>query len=172
LFLSNASSAASHWRPAMSTVYAPLTYAFAALGSQNVGQYISTHNVEMSFMQKELPINVDVVSLQSWGQWSDDESMTMLRVAHMFAAGEDAELSQPISLDLATFFPSPPTSVQAMSLTLNRKANDPKAPKLHWNLEGENKDENIVHLKPSELQQGTVITLNPMEIQSFLVSFN
>jgi len=171
LYFTAANHAASQWRPATTRVYAPLTYAFAPL-SESVSSYIAAHNVEMAFAAAELPLNVELISLQSWGQWvsgAAKDNTVMLRLAHSFAVGEDATLSQPASFDLASFFSAPPKTVQQMSLTITKPAAQAQQ-KLHWNTEGDNQEENLVDLKPSSVA-GTVVTLNAMEVQSFLLTF-
>ena len=194
LYLSNASSAAATWRPAAQRVYAPFLAAFAALEQgQSVSDYLASHVSEASFLAAgaDLPLNVDLVSLQTWAPWSPSSASSsssasgaaatqvMLRLAHMFAVGEDAALSLPVQVDLDALFQAPPTSVAPMSLTVNQPAAAVAANKLQWNIEGEGEDATAAPAaaaktessKKSSGVQSNIVTINPMEVLTFILTF-
>ena len=57
--------------------------------------FISTR----SYLQTPLPLSVHIVSMQSLSK-----SALLIRIAHMFGVGEDAILSQNVSVSLANLF--------------------------------------------------------------------
>ena len=52
-------------------------------------------------VQNPLPSNVHLLTLN---RFSDDGSKLLLRIAHMYGVGEDATMSQPVTLSLASMF--------------------------------------------------------------------
>jgi len=171
LFSGNASQAARTWRPASQRVYAPFTPFFAAVPGTPAA-YAASHVVQNSWAAAELPINVEAVTFSSWAQWTGAKQSVLVRVAHMFGLGEDAVLSQPVQVDLASIFPAGQTivSITPMSLTATKPAADIAKQRLQWNTQSaDNEMENQGdHLVDSTLQ-GTTVTLNTLEVQTFIV---
>lgn len=186
LYLGNSSGAAREWRPKAQRVYAPLVAAFAPL-VESVPAYIASHVVETSFLgATDLPPNVDLVSMQTWAPWVEGSSVeapltngsavAMIRLAHMLSVGEDAAWSQPVSVDLDTLFVAPPSAVQAWSLTVNQKLGadgeqqQGEQPQMKWRVEGEEDAAPTPAGKRSGLS-GNIVTLGPMEIKTFVLTF-
>jgi len=118
LLLDNPSNGVTHTRALQSRLFMPLVMAFTpmAAGQNAVTQWIQTHKVQTSFLKQDLPINVDVMTLQIL-----DGGSHLLRLSHQFAVGEDPNLSQPVTVDLSGLFSSiTPNNVQEVSLTANQ----------------------------------------------------
>jgi alpha-mannosidase len=172
LAFGNASAAASQWRPLMQRVYQPLVEAFAPLagGQPAVAPYIASHTVESSYMAVDLPTNIDVITFQSWTQWTGRNATFLLRLAHQFAVGEDATLSLPVTIDLARIFVQAPSMIEETSLTANADVHSLKANKLKWHTHGANAEFGLDAPESTPIE-GTTVTLNPMQIRTFIITF-
>jgi alpha-mannosidase len=143
LFMGNQSGAASLWRPQLQRVYQPLISTFAPL-TQPVPTYISSHVLESTWAGKELPVNVDLISLQSWAQWTGVNSSVLIRLAHQFAVDEDPYLSESMQVDLSTILSTPPTAIRQVSLTAtaNVQGNQPMK-RMQWNTKEKESGNNV-----------------------------
>ncbi|CAE8599582.1 unnamed protein product [Polarella glacialis] len=108
-----------------------------------------------------LPPQLHVVTLQDARSLSPalaadcaaDAPAVLIRLLHMFQAGEDDVLSRPISIDLATIFDGSflnVSRVQEWSITLARALGDPR----HIGGDG---------------NASTVVTLDPLEMRAFVL---
>jgi len=88
-----------------------------------------------------LPANVELITLQLLL-----DSRTLLRLSHSFAVDESALYSQPATVDLAQLFVRPIANISAVTLTAN-------AAQSMANLDG------------------TVVTIYPMEVLTFILTF-
>jgi len=171
LFFGSAAGAAAQWRPKTQRVYAPFTPLFAPLpaGGSAVADYIKSHAVDYSWLKTDLPVNVEVVTLAAWGQWQPSvKSASLLRLAHMFGVDEDAALSKPVSVDLSALFETTPAVITPVSLTATRSAGE-AAQRMEWRAVGDNAHANMgEHLVDSQLR-AEVVTLNPLEVQTFIM---
>jgi len=167
LLLDKSSSAVTGVRALQSRVFLPLVLAFTPTGSgvNAITQWIQTHNVQNSFITRDLPTNVDLMTLQIVpGQ---DH---MIRLSHQFAMGEDPALSQPVTVDLSTLFSSLPlNNLQEVSLTANQPAQDIEDNLPDWQVKGENANVNTFTY-PTIPFNGLSVTINPMDIRTFTFS--
>jgi hypothetical protein len=167
LLLDKVSSAVTGVRSLQSRVFLPLVLAFTPTGSgvNAITQWIQTHNVQNSFITRDLPLNVDLMTLQIVpGQ---DH---MIRLSHQFAMGEDPALSQPVTVDLSTLFSSLPlNNLQEVSLTANQPAQDIEDNLPDWQVKGENANVNTFTY-PTIPFNGLSVTINPMDIRTFTFS--
>ena len=70
----------------------------------------------------QLPANIHIATLQDTADQAGPGTL-LLRLAHLFATGEDPQLSGPVTVDLSSLFTSIALSAcQEMSLTANQKA--------------------------------------------------
>jgi len=177
LFLGNTSASASMWRPATSDIYFPLHPVFAPMQQGSVQDYINSHVTEASFLNGvDLPPNVDLVSFQSWFQWTGEKTSVLVRLAHAFEHGEDAHWSQPATVDLSKLFHASPKKIEEVSLTAARDAKWAQMKSMEqqeWMTEGENANQNLVDLpetRPVSVENAQV-ELGPMMIRTFVLTF-
>lgn len=87
----------------------------------------------------------------------------MLRLVHLYAEGEDAVLSQNVSIDLGNLFANlQPVSLLETSLTGNQPISEMN--RLFWRTKSSNSNQD------NKKGDGT-INLSPLEIRTFLVRF-
>jgi len=124
----------------------------------------------------ELPVNVHLLSLEA-----RSNSELLVRLAHQFAVNEDATLSDPVSVDLFQLLAAwGPVSAQEMTLSANQLKSEQLAGKIQWPTEtGASAAGGAKIVKPeavdkraSKLRGASTafeVTLNPMQIKTFLV---
>jgi len=101
------STAFQHYLPFLPIV-APL--------SQSIEDYSNQHDLTASFIQTQLPPNIELISLQ----FTLDGSV-LLRLAHQYGITEHPLYSQSVTIDLAALFLKAVVNVTEMSLTANTK---------------------------------------------------
>merc|ERR1719476_703669 len=112
---------------------------------------------------RPLPDNVQLVSLRWW-----NASTVLVRLAHQFGIGEDAELSKPVDVDLATLFIDrsiEQIEERGLSATISRAEVLKK--RIPWSVEGDAND--LPQHNPSVESEGTKITLGPLQIKTFFL---
>jgi len=167
VLLDSPSTAISSVRALQSRVFLPVVTAFTptAAGKSAVTQWIQTHNVQSSAMSKDLPVNVELMTLQIV-----DGGDHLLRLSHQYAVGEDPMLSQPVTVDLSALFSSITlNNVKEVSLTANQDASVIEEKMHKWQVTGENADVNT-HTLPTIPFDGVSVTINPMDIRTFTFS--
>jgi len=169
LLLDGPSNALSHVRALQSRLFHPLVVAFTptATGAASVKQWIQTHNVQKSFLSQDLPLNLDLMTLQIV-----DGGDHLLRLSHQFGVGEDPVLSQPATIDLSTIFSGLTFSnIQEVSLTANQnvQAIEERLNQYNWETKGPNADVNT-KTYPTIPFDGASVTINPMDIRTFSLS--
>ncbi|XP_058513984.1 lysosomal alpha-mannosidase-like isoform X3 [Ochotona princeps] len=116
---------------------------------------------QFSGLLRELPPSVHLLTLARWGP-----DRLLLRLEHQFALGEDSghNLSSPVTLNLQDLF-STVTITHLQETTL--AANQPResASRLKWT-----PDTDAAPYPPAAPVDPTTITLQPMEIRTFVAS--
>jgi len=172
LMLQRVTDAMKFARPMAKRVYQPLTLAFAPMptgGSVAVNNWLTTHVAQRTEVATDLPINVDVLTLQQW----PDDGARVLRLEHQFAVGEDKVFSQPVTVSLSTLFLRfNITSLTELSLTANQPLSS--VSHLAWITEDDDTvpkpRRNRRPFQHSDLSTDFNITLNPMQIRTFQLS--
>lgn len=153
----------SRWRRAVGQqIYSPLLLAFTMEDTGN------TTSVRPSFSAMapgySLPENVALITLQELNDGS-----VLLRLAHLFEADEDPELSTLASVDLHMVFPSRKVrNATEMSLSANQAKGERKAP-LGWKVEGGGSNPGV-RGRPFNASN-LIVELGPMEIRTFVLLF-
>ena len=176
LLLTPASSLAAQARITQAQVFAPAQPLIAPLTS-SVSDFIQSHfvNGSASLNPAGLPLNVDLMTVQvSDRDLSAGTSTLLIRLAHRFGVGEDAALSQPAIVDLATLFRRVPSAVVELTLTANQKVGAHQG--YSWNIKREGAYTASAPLKrPAARVQlegaGYPVTVGPAEIRTFNVTF-
>ncbi|ONM26655.1 putative alpha-mannosidase [Zea mays] len=147
-------------------IYSPLLLAFT---EQDGGNWANSHVAKFSAMDStySLPDNVAMLTLQEL-----EDGSVLLRFAHLYEAGEDKDLSSLASIDLKRVFPEKKIGkVIETSLSANQERAAMEKKRLKWKAQGSAADEKVVRggpVDPSKL----VVELGPMEIRTFIVSFD
>jgi len=144
-------------RKLQSRVFAPYVLGFTPLKT-SVNQWVSSHATTQSFLQADLPVNVELMTLQPV------TGGTILRLAHAFGVGEDSKLSNPVTVDLSALFSNVTINViEEVSLTTNQHVNQMRP--LNWNIENDAKASIPFAVVPFD---GETVTINPMDVRTFL----
>lgn len=98
------------------------------------------------------------------------ESSLLIRFEHILEKGEDPVLSAPVRFDLQDVFPGFEVDMREVSLSANQWAEDLK--RLHFSQETASDFLDTETLSKALPLNGTEITLNPMEIRSFIISLS
>eukprot|EP01050_Picozoa_sp_SAG11_P015371 SAG11_NODE_1987_length_3961_cov_3.562662_1_plen_134_part_00 len=131
----------------------------------------------MSAISGELPPNVKILTVSSnYKAWNGGK--LLFRLAHMYAVGEHATLSQPATFSLATVFAKAGLKVvSAVETTLT--GNQPKASweakKKKWPTDNgyKNTDLDVAQLQPVVLEEtdaDMLVTIRAMEVKTYLVA--
>ena len=149
-------------------IYKPWHPVFAASSpSVSAAQWAAQQRRgSVTFLRTPLPEGVDLMTLQVLLDGS-----VLLRLSHQFAVGEP-ELGQPVTVDLSTLFMQPIVAIKQVTLTANADydASRQRSAALRSRLrlsEDERQRLDAMHVG----LQGSTVTLYPMQILSFVLSF-
>ncbi|KAM0866244.1 hypothetical protein ACQ4PT_042745 [Festuca glaucescens] len=147
-------------------IYSPLLLAFS---EQDGGDWVSSHVPKFSAMDPtySLPDNVALITLQEL-----EDASVLLRLAHLYEAGEHKDLSALASVDLGRVFRDRKIGkIIETNLSANQERAAMEKKRLKWKVEGPLPDQNVVRGGPVDPSKLTV-QLGPMEIRTFIISFN
>ncbi|CAL5324259.1 unnamed protein product [Camellia sinensis] len=157
--------AGSQWRRTTGQeVYSPILLAFT---QEKLDDWKASHLTMATAMDPNytLPLNVALITLQEL-----DDGSVLLRLAHLYEAGEDAEYSTLAKVELKQVFSGKMIKeVKEVSLSTNQDKSQMK--KMTWKVEGDNGG------APRAIRGGPVnisdlvVELGPMEIRTFLLTF-
>lgn len=103
-----------------------------------------------------------------------EDKTVLLRLAHLYEAGEDAEYSKLAKVELKQmFYGKEIKEINEMSLSANQKKSEMR-PRLEWRVEGDQKAAKHERrpLRGGPVNGSTlVVELAPMEIRTFLLKF-
>ncbi|PSS00466.1 Alpha-mannosidase, light subunit like [Actinidia chinensis var. chinensis] len=159
----NQLGAGSRWRRTTGQeVYSPILLAFA---HEKLEDWTASHLVKATTMDPNynLPLNVALITLQEL-----DDGSVLLRLAHLYEAGEDAEYSTLAKVELKKMFAGKAIKeVKEMSLSANQEKSQMK--KMTWKVEGDKGGEPAA-IRGGPVDSSTlVVELGPMEIRTFLL---
>ncbi|XP_075400979.1 lysosomal alpha-mannosidase-like [Tenrec ecaudatus] len=154
-------AAASHRLLAEREVLAPQVVLAPSEGSLSYSSG-SPHRKVFSGLRRELPPAVRLLTLALWGP-----RKLLLRLEHQFAVGE-GNLSLPVTLDLRDLFSTfTITHLQETMLAANQPRD--RVSRLQWTTTKDGNQGPALHTPTSSLDFAA-ITLQPMEIRTFLAS--
>lgn len=161
--LDPSTSAASSKRAALADQLFPPIKAYAPLPSAagSPAQWFTAHVPTFSGLAAPLPANVHLLTVHAHSQTS-----LLIRLAHQFETGEDASLSQNVTVSIATLFSNiVVNSCVETTLTANQPLSS--APVYTYNLDdGSSVSLPVVPAPPSGPSMS--VTLSPMEIRTFM----
>ncbi|KAI3867761.1 hypothetical protein MKX03_013537 [Papaver bracteatum] len=156
----------ARWRRSFGQeLYSPFLLAFTEQEGDN---WTSSHVPTFSGIDPSysLPDNVALITLQEL-----EDGKVLLRLAHLFEVGEDADLSVMAHVELKKLFPNKKIKkVTELSLSANQQREEMETKRLVWKVEGASGKEPEVVIRgepvdPTKL----VVELGPMEIRTFTV---
>ncbi|KAJ1295938.1 hypothetical protein BS78_01G260800 [Paspalum vaginatum] len=155
----------SHWRRTYGQqVYSPFLLAFSNEDETSSKSY-SVAKATMMDANYSLPDNVAIVTLQYL-----DDGTTLLRLAHLFEAGEDPVYSVVAKVDLKKVFGKRTIKeLTETNLSANQKKSEMK--KLNWRVVGDT-ESGRTPIKGGPVDSEVLaVELGPMEIRTFLLKF-
>jgi hypothetical protein len=130
----------------------------------------------------ELPTNVHLLSVEYLDSTKEGHKNVAIRLAHQFAVNEDADMSVDVQVDLSSLFSTFGSiqSVTEMSLSMNQLKADLVNNKVAWKTADgavtASSTSTTVNTASRSLRSTTgletVVTLNPMQIKTFVVTFS
>ncbi|KAG6702974.1 hypothetical protein I3842_07G062300 [Carya illinoinensis] len=161
----NQLGAGARWRRTTGQeVYSPFVLAFA---HEKLEDWTASHLTKATSIDPNysLPINVALITLQEL-----DNGSVLLRLAHLYEAGEDTEYSKLAMVELKMMFPAKTIKeVKEMSLSANQEKSEIK--RMAWKVEGDNRQE-PTPIKGGPINDSTlVVELGPMEVRTLLLKF-
>ncbi|XP_068656340.1 alpha-mannosidase At3g26720-like [Aristolochia californica] len=147
-------------------IYSPFLLAFT---EQDGGKWTSSHVTSFSATgpSYSLPDNVALITLQEL-----EDGTVLLRLAHLFEMGEEEDFSVMSTVDLNKLFPSKKISkITEMNLSANQERAEMEKKRLVWNVVGAPKEESVMRGGPVDPYK-LVVELAPMEIRTFIISFD
>ncbi|OAO90751.1 hypothetical protein AXX17_AT5G66080 [Arabidopsis thaliana] len=146
-------------------IYSPLLMAFA---HENKEKWKASNTVKGYAMDHlyTLPQNIALITLEEL-----DLGNVLLRLAHLYEAGEDSDYSKIAKVELKKLFSGKMIKeVTEMSLSANQEKVKMKE-KMKWKVEGE-AEQPSSPLRGGPVDKSTlVVELGPMEIRTFVVQF-
>ncbi|CAI9110953.1 OLC1v1011064C1 [Oldenlandia corymbosa var. corymbosa] len=159
----NQVGAGARWRrTAGQEIYSPLVVAYT---QENSGEWKASYKKKGTAMDPNysLPPNVAMITLQVLNDGS-----VLIRLAHLYEAGEDAEYSVLAKVDIRSMFSGKRIkSIKEMSLSANQLRSEMKTKVWKVEGDGENTDPPIRGGPLSSY----IVELGPMEIRTFVLSF-
>ncbi|XP_051127486.1 alpha-mannosidase isoform X2 [Andrographis paniculata] len=161
----NKRGAGAQWRrTAGQEIYSPLILAFSHEDSE---KWKSSHSTSATSMEPNynLPGNVALITLQEMVDGS-----ALLRLAHLYEAGEDSDYSKLAKVELKKMFAGKTIkSLKETSLSANQ---DKSGMKTSWKVERKASGRDQVSIRGGPVDMSTlVVELGPMEIRTFILTF-
>ncbi|CAN4078717.1 unnamed protein product [Withania somnifera] len=155
----------SRWRRTIGQeIYSPLVLAF---GHENQEEWKASHITKATMMNPNyrLPPNVALITIQEL-----DNGGVLIRLAHLYEAGEDADYSKITKVQLKKMFAGKKIkAIKETSLSANQGKDEMK--KMSWNIEHDSGSEAApIRGGPVDMSH-LVVELGPMEIRTFIVKF-
>ncbi|KAL3838925.1 hypothetical protein ACJIZ3_023516 [Penstemon smallii] len=145
-------------------IYSPLLLAFSHENSEN---WKSSHLTMATAMDTNysLPLNAALITLQELV-----DGNVLLRLAHLYEAGEDPEYSTLAKVELKKMFAGKTIKTfKETSLSANQEKSEMK--RMTWKVEGESKNETApIRGGPVDISS-LIVELGPMEIRTFVLGF-
>ncbi|XP_022991108.1 probable alpha-mannosidase At5g13980 isoform X2 [Cucurbita maxima] len=144
-------------------IYSPLLLAFAEQDGDN---WAKSHKVTFSGIDSSysLPKNVAVITLQEI-----HDGNILLRLAHLYEAGEEKEYSVISRVELKKLFPGKEIKkVTEMNLSANQKRTDMEKKRKVWKVENGSNEVEVKRGGPVDPKR-LVVELSPMEIRTFII---
>lgn len=141
----------------------PLVFVGTALSSVD----IPFHTTSFSGVKKPLPKNVMLVTKKPLYEHPELNAY-LVRLAHQYGVGEDADFSLPVDVDLSILFPRQRIlGFRETTLSGNRAVEDWRNERLDWT--GSSRGKHSSEHAGRSAKNTTIITLTAMDIRTFVV---
>nr|XP_043606182.1 alpha-mannosidase isoform X2 [Erigeron canadensis] len=155
----------SRWRRTTGQeIYSPLLLAFT---HEKQEDYKASHSTRSTTMDPNysLPLNVALLTLQEL-----DDGCVLLRLAHLYEAGEDVDYSTLTKVELKKLFSSKTIkTINETSLSANQDKSAMK--RTPWKVEGGKGSESAIVRGAPVDPSALIVELGPMEIRTFILKF-
>ncbi|XP_059478736.1 lysosomal alpha-mannosidase-like [Neocloeon triangulifer] len=125
-------------------------------------EWISKYNTLYSGLKKEVPGNVNILTLEPW-----DGDKILVRVENFMEQNDDPELSQTAYLPIQGLIDRITDNLEIRETVLGANQWLEDSVRLEFKVEGEDGSQQLPRPEPDEFK--TNITLNPMQIRTFIV---
>ncbi|KAK4784826.1 hypothetical protein SAY86_019194 [Trapa natans] len=146
-------------------IYSPIILAFT---HENSEVWSASHLTRGTTMDPgySLPLNIALITLQEL-----DDGSVLLRLAHLFEAGEDVSFSTLAKVELKRMFAGKTIKkLKEMSLSANQEKSEMK--RMTWKVEGDTGGSQPAPVRGGPVDNSTlVVELGPMEIRTFMLNF-
>eukprot|EP01121_Diplochlamys_sp_Union-15-3_P011954 TRINITY_DN3519_c0_g1_i4.p1 TRINITY_DN3519_c0_g1~~TRINITY_DN3519_c0_g1_i4.p1 ORF type:complete len:964 (+),score=220.79 TRINITY_DN3519_c0_g1_i4:163-2892(+) len=139
----------------------PVNFFFG--GATTVSDW-SKYVLANSFISQPLPENLYLQTLRPI-LYPQSSNSYILRFHHLYAVGEDAKLSQPVTLNVQNLFSKKITSIEETNLTGVTPISQVK--RMQWKTDSED-----TKSEKAKVEGPFDITINPMDIRTFIVTFD
>jgi alpha-mannosidase len=168
LTLEAPATAARVWRPLADRTYAQAQLLISQAQQHQGGGAQASNFSALSL--NALPASLQLMTLQALSPTS-----ILLRLSHQYGLGEDAELSKPVTVDVAALAPAAlaVTSVKEVSLTNNQDRASllrKRATNLEWSVEGGRATRPHAWRISEAQSTPAMASLGPLEIKTFVVT--
>jgi hypothetical protein len=165
ILLSSAESGVRETRAWMDKLFLPIVPFYSK--SSTAKLLVRSPSAVKSIISHELPVNLHLLTAE---RWSADT--LLVRLSHQFAVDEDAELSKPVNINLATLFSKfNIVSASEVSLSANQDRLTMLQNKVIWNTPNKALVESGLKASMGVIMTDFKkdITINPMEIRTFML---
>jgi lysosomal alpha-mannosidase len=150
-------------RTLQSQVYAPSHVELAPV-TITANEYIATHQIQDTYLKSSLPDNVDLITL---AVHDNNPNTILIRLAHLFAVNDQSDLARTVTIDMSQLFKRNLVSLKEVSLTANQPIqNIRKIQQQLWQKSAETTMNNPIQRGSLN---GTMVTITPMEIRTFII---
>ena len=126
--------------------------------------YSTMYRQSWSALLDTMPMNVHLLTFDQLGS-----KQYLVRVEHYFELNEDANYSQPVTIDLQTLFKSIGTIANTTDLILTANLPLSNLHRLDWTTT-DGQSSHFHYFEEQYPSNGTIITLNPMQIRTFQIN--
>ncbi|XP_055592932.1 lysosomal alpha-mannosidase-like [Uranotaenia lowii] len=131
-------------------------------------QWQSNYEPFMSIFKESLPLSVNLLTFEPWKA----PNTFLIRLEHLLEKGESTLYSTPITVDLEAVFSSNVhiTNLRETTLAGNQWKEDNTRLQFFYDPEPIQHTEHVQ--RPSKIEEGFQVTLNPMEIRTFIIEIH
>jgi len=143
----------------------PLVITFAP-PTNNLTNWLNAYKPSFVGLTRELPKNLH---LQTWRPLRNNPGAFLFRLRHLYGVGEDSELSKPVTINVDTLFTG--RSIASMRETqLTGILDIDKVTTYNWRTTNDNPSDKGFPRVPDT--PDFTVTLNPLDIRTWVINFN
>jgi len=172
LVLGSQANVLPYRRQLLPRVQYPLRFTGSIVSPQSIPTWVSSYRTTSSPIAKDLPSNIHLFTLAPLYNNTDQTYTTILRLQHLYQVNEDPTLSQPVTINLSQIFNISPWILDTLiEKTLISSINKNNLQRWVWNTLTTVKDEQKMNLMERDFSSDFIVTLNPLEIRTYQITF-